>query len=292
MADEVRCDLFLSWCDGLVGWTVERLCPSWSRVAGQEPYDGGSNLYEWERELYRFLAQVSLHLYPEYGFGRFIEPAALASDDTFGSLAESYVTFLAYNVMDEPVLPDTPLALLGLIVPRLLAHGGWESARWNDGRLNDAELSRMVRALFFVDVEKAMGAARFANGDWNDVASIHPIIDPILVAYVQNPTVTSAYLTMCERAILSYPLERFVAQLPLVFGEGGGMPVGWRETSMAARLAGLIQRFSEKTQPLQTATAQTLLRALDALVDMGDRRAAAIQTSEVFKDVRTVATVV
>lgn len=146
----------------------------------------------------------------------------------------------------------------------------------------------MVRVLFFVDVEKAMGAARFANGDWTDVASIHPIIDPILAAYGQYPSVTSAYLTMCERAFRSYPLERFVAQLPLIFVGGGGMPVGWRGTSMPARLAGLIQRFSEKTQPLPSATAQTLLRALDALVDMGDRRAAAIQTSEVFKDVRTV----
>lgn len=292
MADEARRDLFLSWCNGLVGWTVERRCPSWSRVEGQEPYDGGYSLYEWERELYHFLAQVSLHLPPEEGFRRFIKPAALASDDTFGSLAESYVTSLAYNVMDEPVLPGTPLALLVLIVPRLLAHGGWERARWNDGRLNDAELSRMVRALFFVDVEKAMGAARFANGNWTDVASIHPIIDPILAAQGQNPTVTSAYLTMCERAILSYPLERFVAQLPLVFVGEGGMPNGWRGTSIPARLAGLIQRFSEKTQPLPAQTAQTLLRALDALVDMGDRRAAAIQTSEVFKDVRIVATVV
>lgn len=292
LADVARRDLFLSWCDGLVGWTVERLCPSWSRVEGQEPYDGGSNLYEWERELYRFLSHVSLHLPPEEGFRRFIEPAALASDDTFGSLAESYVTSLAYSVMDELVLPSTPLALLGLIIPRLLAHGGWESARWNDGRINDAELSRMVRVLFFVDVEKSAGWSRFANGNWSDVASIHPIIDPILAAYGQNPTVTSAYLTMCERAILSYPLERFVAQLPLVFGGGEGMPVGWRGTSMPARLAGLIQRFSEKTQPLSAETARTLLRALDALVDMGDRRAAAIQTGEVFKDVRIVAAVV
>lgn len=292
MADEARRDLFLSLCDGLVSWTVERLCPSWSRVEGQKPYEGGSSLYEWEHELYRFLAQVSLLLPPKEGFRRFIEPAALASDDTFGSLAESYVRSLACNVMDEPVLPGTPLALLELIVPRLLAHGGWESARWNDGRLNDAEFSSMVRVLFFVDVEKAMGAARFANGDWSDVASIHPIIDPILAAQGQNPTVTSTYLTMCERAILSYPLERFVAQLPLVFGGGGGMPVGWRGTSMPARFAGLIQRFSEKTQPLPAATAQTLLRALDALVDMGDRRAAAIQTSEVFKDVRIVSMVV
>ena len=41
-----------------------------------------------------------------------------------------------------------------------------------------------------------------------------------------------------------------------------------------------------KPRPLPTEMARALLRALDALVDMGDRRASAIQTSEVFKDVR------
>ncbi|HWW04169.1 hypothetical protein [Collimonas sp.] len=292
MADEPQRDAFLSWCDGLVEWTIERLCPSWSRVPGQEPFDSGaSNLYEWQRELYRFLAQVSLHLEPEEGFRRFIEPATRADDETFGSLAESYVTFLTYIIMDEPVLPPTPLALLELIVPRLLAHEGWERAKWNDGELHNAELSRMIRVLFFVDVEKAMGAARFANGDWNDISSIHRVVDPILAAQGQNPSVTSAYLTMCERAVQSYPLERFVAQLPMVFGGGDGTPIGWRGTSMSARLAGLIQQFSEKTQPLSAGAARTLLRALDALVDMGDRRAAAIQTSEVFKDVRTAGVV-
>ena len=56
---------------------------------------------------------------------------------------------------------------------------------------------------------------------------------------------------------------------------------------MVARLSGLIQQFSQKTQPLPLSTARELLVALDVLVDRGDRRAAAIQTSEVFKDIRT-----
>ena len=40
-------------------------------------------------------------------------------------------------------------------------------------------------------------------------------------------------------------------------------------------------------QPLPLSTARELLVALDVMVDRGDRRAAAIQTSEVFKDIRT-----
>jgi hypothetical protein len=47
---------------------------------------------------------------------------------------------------------------------------------------------------------------------------------------------------------------------------------------------GLNDKTSLSPWRLPSQTAQTLLRALDALVDMGDRRAAAIHTSEVFKD--------
>jgi hypothetical protein len=287
MMDEPRRDLFLSWCDGLVAWTIDRLYPTWSRKAGQEPFEVESTeLYEWRRKLYRFLAQVSLHLEPKESARRYIEPAAGTDDETFGSLAESYVSILTCNIMDETVLPKIPFAILGLMIPRLLSHSSWEQAGWNDGALHDAELSHMVRAVFFVDVEKALGAARFANGNWIEVSSIFPLIEPILAAQGQNPTVTSAFLTLCERAFESYPVDRFVAQLSMILGRDEGMPPGWRQTSLPARVAGLIQRFSEKTQPLPTEMARALLRALDALVDMGDRRASAIQTSEVFKDVR------
>lgn len=53
--------------------------------------------------------------------------------------------------------------------------------------------------------------------------------------------------------------------------------------------SGLIQRFSERKQPMPIGMAQKLLRALDSLVGMGDRRAAAVQLSEVFRSVRLTA---
>ncbi|MNG29261.1 hypothetical protein D3C84_1146620 [compost metagenome] len=65
------------------------------------------------------------------------------------------------------------------------------------------------------------------------------------------------------------------------------MPPGWRERALPTRIASLIQRFSEKVQPLPQDHAQVLLRGLDTLVDLGDRRAAAVQTTEAFKNVRT-----
>ncbi|OJW90262.1 MAG: hypothetical protein BGO71_15080 [Burkholderiales bacterium 67-32] len=63
-------------------------------------------------------------------------------------------------------------------------------------------------------------------------------------------------------------------------------PQGWNGTLVPARVASLIQRFSERDAELPEPLARKLLRALDSLVDMGDRRAAAIQTSEVFRRVK------
>lgn len=52
------------------------------------------------------------------------------------------------------------------------------------------------------------------------------------------------------------------------------------------RMAGLVGVFAEREQPLPSELAQAMLRILDRLVDMGDRRSAALQASEVFKNVR------
>lgn len=287
MADGSRRHQFISWCDGLVAWTVERLSPSWSRASPGAFEDDGLDLFEWRRELYRFLARVALHLEPADAIQRFIEPTAATDDEVFASLASSFVGLLASNVMDEPVLPDRPLAVLQAIVPRLLSHRSWRHLARHGVATSDADLVEIVRTLFFVSVDGAMGAARFANRDWRDIEVTFPLIEPVLEAHGRIPSVTSAFLTLCERAIDAYPVERFVRHLHLVLPGTEGLPAGWRGTTMVARLSGLVQQFSQKTQPLPLQTARDLLAALDVLVDRGDRRAAAIQTSEEFKDIRT-----
>lgn len=286
MQDPLRREMFLSWCDDLVVWTVERLCPTWSRGKPDAFESDALELYEWRRQLYRFIARVTLHLDPLEGVGRFFAPAAAADDDTFASLAHSFVWCLATDLMDASIFPERTLAVLQAAVPRLLAHRSWMHLARHGVSTRENDLVEMVRTLFFVSVDGAMGARRFANREWTDVELIFPLIEPFLKAHGRIPTVTTAFLTLCERAIDSYPVERFVQHLHMVLPDSDGLPAGWRGTTILARLSGLIQQFSQKTQPLPLATARALLVALDTLVDRGDRRAAAIQTSEVFKDIR------
>lgn len=287
MQDSVRRESFLAWCQDLVKWTLDRLAPPWASESGPDAVDiPNSELYVWRRNLYRFLARVSVHLEADDAYARFVASAASTTDDVFSSLVEPLVVALTCRFMDEPKLNLRLLDLMCLIVPRILQHHGWRSYREDAGPVSDGDLARMVRSLLFVDVEFAAKATRFANGDWSDISRTFPVIEPLLQAHGMNRTLAHAYLTMCERAFKDMPFEAFVRHIPWIIGDRNEIPTGWRGSTIPARLADLVQRFSERVQPLPNDAAQVLLRALDSLVDMGDRRAAAVQTSEAFKNVR------
>jgi hypothetical protein len=50
-----------------------------------------------------------------------------------------------------------------------------------------------------------------------------------------------------------------------------------------------VQRISEQVSPLPEQLAQKLLRILDQLIDLGDRRSAALQISEAFREIKLFA---
>lgn len=70
----------------------------------------------------------------------------------------------------------------------------------------------------------------------------------------------------------------------------GRLPSAWKATAIPASIAALVQAHSDRQYPLPPTLAQKLLRILDALVDLGDRRSAALQQSESFRGVRLTTT--
>jgi hypothetical protein len=73
--------------------------------------------------------------------------------------------------------------------------------------------------------------------------------------------------------------------LPVLDGESRKTLVGWRGTFLPARIAGLVQHFADRDTPMPIEPGQKLLRVLDLLVDLGDRRGAALQLSEAFREI-------
>ncbi|ROP80204.1 hypothetical protein EDF74_1273 [Stenotrophomonas rhizophila] len=138
----------------------------------------------------------------------------------------------------------------------------------------------------FVSIERAELASRYVNGDWSEIGRIMPLVD----RYVRTPgwavPVMDSYLTLCERSRAHYPSAAFADQVLAILTLGPEALPGWRGTLFYARIAGLIQYLSHRDAPMSAPLAQAFLRTLDHLIDMGDRRSAALQLGEGFRDIR------
>lgn len=285
LAEQPLTVLFLDWCEDLAKWTAERIAPAWARGRRDLEDNYGSNYFEWRRHLYHFLARLSLMLPAEEGTRRFLQPAMATYDEACFSLCERFTSHLTAQIADSKEIPQTALQLLSVITQRVLVYGEWRYA--GHGGHSEQDFVDIVRQLFFSDFTYAGGSVRFANLNWSEVRVVIPVFEPILYAHGSVTFVARAWMDLCESSLEHYPVQHFVDNLEhLLVREG--TPPGWHGTQLPARLSGLIQRFSERQQPMPLAMAQKLLRALDRLVDMGDRRAAAVQLSEVFRSVRIV----
>lgn len=272
--------LFLDWCEGLAKWTVKRIAPDWAKNRRDIDDNYAFNNFEWCHYLYQFLARVSLKLSVEEGTRRFLEPAMSVNDETFANLTVSFTGHLIGQVMDSSEIPKSALPLLAVVTQRILACRDWPHAGHAE-----QNFVAIVKHLFFAELGYAGGAVRFANRNWTEVGVVIPVFEPILRAHGSVTFVAHAWMNVCESSFEHYPVQHFVDNLAhLLIGEG--TPPGWRNTQLPGRLSGLIQRFAERQQHMPLVMAQKLLRALDRLVDMGDRRAAAVQLSEVFRSVR------
>lgn len=289
MADPLRAPVFFALCGELVRWTAERINPPWLGEDEQARDDRSTEVLEWRDHLFRFLAKVAFHVPVNDTATTLLAPAFALNGDGALSLIRPFVDIVACaGIYDPAVVAPQAVPLMELCLDRVLAMDDWKRASWNDGRIHGFDMPEVVRVFLFVQVDKASGAARFANGDWKDVGLILPLIDKFVKAVGQVPNVMSTFLTLCERGIEHYPVQAFVEQCEVVLAKDAGTPLGWRGTTLPGWLAALIYEFAEHARPLDQGLAQRMLRILDRLVDMGDRRSAALQTSELFKEVRSV----
>ncbi|RWM76525.1 MAG: ATP-binding protein [Mesorhizobium sp.] len=287
MKDPVRGPLFRDYCYALLDWMLERIHPSWrdSDEDGREHH--ALNMSDLRLTFMRLLARVALHLESAEVQAKILDRIFALDDDTSTAFIEPFADWLcAAGVYDAPTISEQALIALQACVGRVLKHRTWDQARWRDGDIFGHEVPELVHTFLFVTIEYAGGAARFANRDWREISNVLPVIDPFVRVVGDVPYVASNFLTLCERSVEHYPADIFVAQIIEILQNQSDIPVGWRKSTIPARIASLIHSFAERTQPLPIELAQRMLRILDRLVDMGDRRSAALQLSEIFKDVR------
>lgn len=272
--------------EAFVGWTFDTINPGWRTEQRRSRERGDGNLYEWEHQLGQMVASVAPHLPADEMLQRLLWPILAQPDEiAMRLLAPFTLSLVCGEVLDAPEVRDDTLSLLQAVLERTLENDDLCRSPYNDGRMGGFHLPELVKSLLFVVVERAAAAARFANGRWDDLGQVMPLVDRMVRAAGWHPYVAHQFVTLCERSGAAYPANTFADQV-LAQIVDGRLPAGWKGSSVPAAIAALVQAHADRLHPLPAPLARKLLQVLDALVDLGDRRSAALQQSESFRGVR------
>ncbi|WP_206736306.1 NACHT domain-containing protein [Pseudomonas syringae] len=270
--------------EAFVSWTLDTINPPWRTERRRGRERGDANLYRWKDQLGRMLASVAPNLSGDETLRRLLRPILEQPDEiAMRLLAPFTVSLVCSEVLDAQEIQNDTLHLLQAMLERTLEVYDLRS-QYSDGRIGGLDLPELIKSLLFVVVERAPGAIRFANGDWNDLLKVMPLIDRMVRAAGWNPYVMCQFVTLCERSGAAYPADTLADQILSQIVDGR-LPAGWKGSSIPAALAALVQAHADRSHPLPAPLARKLLQVLDALVDLGDRRSAALQQSESFRGV-------
>ena len=275
----------LDFLSGILDWTIQKNAPPWVKPGRRDR--SASRLFEWTRTLGSRLGCVAGHL-PLCDFQtRFLDPIlGLESDNCWALLSPFTNTYICSYVYDAPVVQADAVVTLDLCLNRFLQSRAFNRDVYRSGEFSGFDQPELVRILMFVSIERADLAARYVNGDWSEINHILPLVDRFIRAGGWAASVMDPFLTLCERAKANYPAEAFADQVLSIISEGPDNLKGWHGTFMPARIAELVQYFAHRDAPMTPVLAQKFLRILDMLVDMGDRRSAALQLGEAFREIR------
>lgn len=278
-------DVLLEFLAGALDWTNKKNSPPWAKPGCRE--DSTISIYEWTRTLGSMLGLVA-GIIPLSDFqARFLDPILELEDDNCWALLSPFAsTYISVYVYDALTVPEDAVTTLELCLDRLLQAEAFKRDASRSGEFSGFDLPKLVRALMFVSVERADLAARYVNDDWSEINRILPIVDRFIRTGGWAASVMDPFLTLCERARANYPAEAFADQVLAILGDGPNNLNGWHGTLIPARIAELVQHFAHRDTPMMSVLAQKFLRVLDILVDMGDRRSAALQLGGAFREVR------
>lgn len=275
----------LDFLDDALSWTIQKIAPPWVKPGRRDRSE--THIFEWTHALGSMLGRVSGLLTLSDLQARFLDPImALEGDNCWSLLSPFADTYVCVYVYDAPVVPTDAVATLDLCLGRLLQDSAFNRDAYRSGEFSGFHQPELARTLMFVSVERADLAARYVNGDWSEINHILPLIDRFVRAGGWAASVMNSFLTLCERARTNYPADAFADQVLAILGDRPDNLKGWHGTFIPARIAELVQHFAHRDAPMTLALAQKFLQILDTLVDMGDRRSAALQLGEAFREIQ------
>ena len=274
----------LALIQSLVNWTALRM----NRPGGKgRRRDRTTDLIGWNDALGDVLARAAPFVDPTLVKDKFLAPFLQNHDDDELDVIAAFTDRLVVrHVLDAAAIPAGTFELLELCVDHVIADSTFRPGGYRAGEVSGHDMPKLIEALLMVNIERATGAARFVNGDWSEIDLVMPTVTRSVTATGWSTFVMSKFLLLCQRAGTAYPLDHFIQQVSAVFAKLDNAKGNWVGTSLPARTAVAVQRLADANFPLQPDQAQGLLRILDALIDLGDRRSAALEQTEAFKGVQ------
>ena len=271
----------------LVAWTAERLMPSWR----SEPYRASDRrataLIEWNGVLGDLLARAAPFFKTEFVLEEFLAPFLTDDEEGLAILAPFVDMTITRQVLDAPTIPENTFDLLNDCVERVVSDRVFDPNSYRAGEVYGYDLPNLINALLFVAVEpEAPRAARIANGEWSEIGIVMPTVTRLVTGIGWSSYVMQKFLILCERAGIAYPLDAFATQVNAVLGSIDNAKGSWAGTTLPARIAATVQRLADANFPLCADQAQELLKVLDALIELGDRRSVALEQAEAFRGVQ------
>jgi hypothetical protein len=272
----------------LIAWSKESLLPSWrDKKKRSHSDDSRSDLHEWNAAFGDILARVAPFVALDVARNSLLAPFLVEDEEVLSVVASFADKLVCRHVFDAAVIPANALPLLDDCVTRVLNDRIFEPNGYRAGEVHGFSMPELINALLFVNVEKhCPGAARFANGNWSEIATIMPIIDRMVRNIGWSSFAMGRYIELHKRVSEAFPISAFGDQLNSAIVAINNAEEGWTGTVLPARLAAIVQRQADWNFPLQTEDAQALLKILDSLIDLGDRRSAALEQTEAFKGVQ------
>jgi len=277
---------FRTFVRTMLEWTIESIAPSWD-PDGRDSDRRSAQIYEWRDDFARQLGRIAGHLSADLVEHDLLAPiVSLRTDPCFSLLAPFVDMFLRAHVMDAETVAPSSTRVMKVALDRLLSWRGFDRTSYRPGELHGFDLPMLLKALMFVASLNAPRARRFANGDWTDIALILPTVDRFVRAAGWAPTVMTKYLKLCEHAREAYPADQFADQVLSILSLGDEALRKWHGSMLPARIASLVQMYADAQSPMPSELGESLLRILDILVDQGDRRSAALQLTEAFREIK------
>lgn len=271
----------------LVAWTAERAMPAWRDRRRRR--NRQADLHEWNIELGDILARAAPYFETDWVRHHFLTPFLANDEEALAVISHFADRSVTRHILDAPEVPANTLPLLGDCVERVLSDPIFDARSYHAGQVHGFEMPVLIRALLFVAVEQAPGAARFANGNWSQINLIMPLVTRFVSQAGWSPFVMQSFLTLCERAGSAYPIDDFIHQANAVLRSVEKAQGSWSGSTLPARIAAVVERLASANYPLRHDQAQGLLTILDALIDLGDRRSVALEQTEAFRNVQAQA---